>query len=84
MQVLDVIARNSDWFVALFAPVVIGRRNYSVWYWFFNRHLKASLITATLQRFRLFPYMRSFSRFQNFASPYVSSSNITVSCREPL
>ena len=25
---LQVIARNSDWFIALFAPVVIGRNNY--------------------------------------------------------
>ena len=24
---LQVIARNSDWFIALFAPVVIGRSN---------------------------------------------------------
>ena len=27
-QKLQVIARNSDWFIALFAPVVIGRSNY--------------------------------------------------------
>ena len=32
---LQVIARNSDWFIALFAPVVIGRSNY-----FFDSHLK--------------------------------------------
>ena len=25
---LPVIARSSDWFIALFAPVVIGRINY--------------------------------------------------------
>ena len=25
---LHVIARNSDWFIALFAPVVIGWNNY--------------------------------------------------------
>ena len=25
---LQVIARNSDWFTALFAPIVIGRTNY--------------------------------------------------------
>ena len=25
---LQVIARNCDWFIALFAPVVIGRSNY--------------------------------------------------------
>ena len=25
---LQVIARNSDWFIALFAPVVIGPTNY--------------------------------------------------------
>ena len=25
---LQVIARNSDWFFALLAPVLIGRRNY--------------------------------------------------------
>ena len=25
---LQVIARNSDWFLPLFAPVVIGRNNY--------------------------------------------------------
>ena len=24
-----MISRNSDWFIALFAPVVIGRSNYS-------------------------------------------------------
>ena len=32
---LQVIARNSDWFITLFAPVVIGRSNY-----FFDSHLK--------------------------------------------
>ena len=25
---IEVIAGNSDWFIALFAPVVIGRSNY--------------------------------------------------------
>ena len=25
---LEVIARNSDWFIALFAPVMIDRRSY--------------------------------------------------------
>ena len=25
---LQVYARNSDWFIAMFAPVVIGRSNY--------------------------------------------------------
>ena len=32
---LQVIARNFDWFLALFAPVVIGRSNY-----FCDSHLK--------------------------------------------
>ena len=36
---LQVIARNSDWFIALFAPVVIGRRNY----FGFDGHLKTAL-----------------------------------------
>ena len=30
---LQVIARNSDWFIVLFAPVVISHSNY-FWYWF--------------------------------------------------
>ena len=39
---LEVIARNSDWFIALLAPVVIGRNNY-VGIGFFHSHLKAAL-----------------------------------------
>ena len=44
---LQEIARNSDWFIALFAPVVIGWRNY-FWYWFFDSHLKTVLIIAVM------------------------------------
>ena len=44
---LQVIARNSDWFFALFAPVVICWRNY-FWYWFFYSHLKTVLIIAVM------------------------------------
>ena len=39
---LQVIARNSDWFITLFAPVKIGRRNYFS-NCFFDRHLKTAL-----------------------------------------
>ena len=28
LEMLHLIATNSDWFIALFAPVVIGRSNY--------------------------------------------------------
>ena len=42
-----VIVRNSDWFIALFAPVVIGWRNY-FWYWFFYSHLKTVIIIAVM------------------------------------
>ena len=37
---LPVIARNCDWFIALPAPVVIGRSNC---FWFFDSHLKTAL-----------------------------------------
>ena len=33
---LQVIVGNSDWFIALFAPVVIGRGNKILWYVFFD------------------------------------------------
>ena len=39
---LQVIARNSDWFIAMFAPVVIGRSNY-FGIGFFDSHLKTAL-----------------------------------------
>ena len=39
---LQVIARNCDWFIALFAPIVIGRSNY-FWYWYFDSHLKTAV-----------------------------------------
>lgn len=29
LRKLEVIAKNSDWFIALFAPVVVGWSNYS-------------------------------------------------------
>lgn len=29
LRKLEVIAENSDWFIALFAPVVVGWSNYS-------------------------------------------------------
>ena len=32
---VPVIARNSDWFIELFAPVVIVWSNYTLWYCFF-------------------------------------------------
>ena len=38
---LRVIAKNSDWFIALFVPVVIGRNNYFVL--LLDSHLKTSL-----------------------------------------
>ena len=39
---LQVIARNSDWFIAMFAPVVIGRSNY------FDSHFKTSLLVGSI------------------------------------
>ena len=38
---LRVIAKNSDWFIVLFVPVVIGRNNYFVF--LLDSHLKTSL-----------------------------------------
>ena len=38
---LQVIAGNSDWLIALFAPVVIGRSNYFVIG--FSKDLKTAL-----------------------------------------
>ena len=38
---LRVIARSSDWFIALFVPVVTGRNNYFVL--MLDSHLKTSL-----------------------------------------
>ena len=42
---LQVISRNSDWFIALFAAIVIGRsNNFGVDFClFFNSHLKTVL-----------------------------------------
>ena len=45
---LQVISWNSDWFIAPFAPVVIGRNNY-LRTGFFDSHLK----TAIYSYFRL-------------------------------
>ena len=42
---LQVIARNSDWFIALFTHVVIGRSNY-LSISFFDSHLKIALFLA--------------------------------------
>ena len=38
----QVIARNSDWFMALFVPVVIGQSDY-FGFGFFESHLKTAL-----------------------------------------
>ena len=42
------IARNSDWFITLFASVVIGQSNY---FWFFDSRLKTAL-TERINGFR--------------------------------
>ena len=42
---LQVIARNLDWFIALFDPIVIDRI-CEVWYRFFDSHLKTALSTS--------------------------------------
>ena len=39
----QIIARNYDWFIALFAPVVIGRSN-CFGFGFFDSHLKTALM----------------------------------------
>ena len=39
LSMLDVIASNFDWFIVLFAPVVIGWSNY-IGIGFFDSHLK--------------------------------------------
>ena len=39
---LEIIARNCDWLIVLFAPVVIGRKN--CFGWFFDSHLKTALL----------------------------------------
>ena len=44
---LLVIARNSDWFIALFAPVVVGRRNY-FGNGFFDSHFKTAIFLLLL------------------------------------
>ena len=38
-----LIARNSDWLMALFTPLVIGANNIKICYWFFDRHSKIAL-----------------------------------------
>ena len=43
---LNLIAENSDWFIALFAPVVIGQSDY-FWYWIFDSHMKTALLIPT-------------------------------------
>ena len=40
---LQVISRNSDWFIAQFVPVVIGRSNNYIGFGFFDSHLKTML-----------------------------------------
>ena len=43
----QIIARNFDWFIALFAPVVIGWSNCFGFAWFFDSHLKTALTQLT-------------------------------------
>lgn len=43
---LNLIAENSHWFIALFAPVVIGQSDY-FWYWIFDSHMKTALLIPT-------------------------------------
>ena len=40
---LQVFAIDSGWFIVVFSPVVIGRSNYLIWYWFFDSRLKTAL-----------------------------------------
>ena len=40
---VKVTVMNSDWFIALFAPVVIGRGNNISWSVFFFLHMKTAL-----------------------------------------
>ena len=44
VKLLKVIARNFDWYTALFAPVVIGWSNY------FDSHLKSALTNKTFHK----------------------------------
>ena len=42
-----IIVRNSDWFIVLFAPFVIGQSSY-FGIGFFESHLKTALYTDTI------------------------------------
>jgi len=42
---LQVVAKNCDWFIALHAPLVIGRSN-CFGFWFFDSHLKTALFSG--------------------------------------
>ena len=64
LRKLHVIAKNSDWFMGLFAPVVIGRNNY-FYHLFFISHLKTALLHDATQRAFMIRLRENF-----FASSY--------------
>lgn len=47
---LQVIAANSDWFIARFSPVVIGHRNYFGIAWFLNSHFNENRSIRKMSR----------------------------------
>ena len=67
---LHVIARNCDWFIALPAPVVIGRSNFFA-FWFFDSHLKTALcmscfVNSLLSFYRLVNKMQQVEAGEDF------------------
>ena len=44
---LPVFSRNSDWFIALLAPVVIGPSNYFGFWWFRQSFEKPAIVIIT-------------------------------------
>ena len=65
-----MIARNYDWFIALFVPVVIGRSN-CFGFGFFDSRLKTALIMIIGFGDSLFYFILSWPR-------YVPQSLITI------
>ena len=53
---LQVTARNSDWFMVLFAPVVIGQSDY-FGTGFFDSHLKTTLFSVTFMFSQYYEYV---------------------------
>ena len=77
MSKLQVIATNSDWFIALFAPVVIGRSNYSD-VGFSDSHLKTAELTKQFMEFRVPTFLQSPLNFSSLFADRMGNVNLII------